>query len=52
MKRNINQRTVKSLKPPAAGNTIIYDNEVRGFGVRITARRRGFFHLELLNFWP
>ena len=28
--------TVKSLAPPASGNRIVYDEEVKGFGVRIT----------------
>ena len=37
MKISINEKTVKGLKPPNAGNIIHYDREVRGFGVRITA---------------
>jgi integrase len=33
----LTDRLVRSLVPPEKGNKITYDNEVRGFGVRITA---------------
>jgi len=33
----IAEKMVKKLQPPARGNRIIYDNQIRGFGVRITA---------------
>jgi integrase len=34
---SITDRAVKALRPPASGNRIYYDREVRCFGVRITA---------------
>jgi integrase len=34
----ITQRSVKNLKAPKEGNTIRYDDQIQGFGVRITAR--------------
>jgi integrase len=37
VKINITEKTVKALRPPYSGNSIYYDREVRGFGVRITA---------------
>ena len=33
----INEKNLKTLKPPAHGNRIIYDALIPGFGVRITA---------------
>lgn len=33
----INERTIKALKPPARGNRVRWDGELPGFGVRITA---------------
>jgi Arm domain-containing DNA-binding protein len=33
----ISEKTIKNLKPPATGNRITFDGEVRGFGARITA---------------
>jgi integrase len=33
----LNDRTVKALVPPASGNRIVYDGELKGFGVRVTA---------------
>jgi integrase len=33
----INERLVKKLQPPAVGNSISWDGEIPGFGVRITA---------------
>ncbi|MGH9644135.1 MAG: tyrosine-type recombinase/integrase [Terriglobales bacterium] len=33
----LTEKTIKSLKPPEAGNYIRFDGEVRGFGARITA---------------
>jgi len=37
MNRHISQKMVKALKPPSDGNRIYYDDEINGFGVRITA---------------
>ena len=37
MSERLNQRLISNLKAPAKGNTITYDGEVRGFGVRITS---------------
>lgn len=36
MKQNITQTLIKNLPAPEAGNKITYDNEIKGFGVRIT----------------
>ncbi|MCA3642411.1 MAG: integrase, partial [Methylobacterium sp.] len=36
MKAHLTERTVKGLKPKAK-NIIVYDEEVIGFGVRITS---------------
>ena len=33
----ITERIVKSFRVPKTGNRMIYDNEIPGFGVRITA---------------
>lgn len=33
----ITEKTVKKLGPPPRGNRTMYDNQIRGFGVRITA---------------
>ena len=33
----LDDKAVKALQPPAAGNRIAYDSEVKGFGVRITS---------------
>ena len=33
----ITQRQIRSLQPPANGNKVFYDDDVTGFGVRITA---------------
>jgi integrase len=37
MSHRLTDAIVKSLPPPAAGNRIAYDAEVKGFGVRVTA---------------
>src|SRR5262249_22711812 len=37
VKIKITEKAVKALRPPASGNRIYYDDEVRCFGVRITA---------------
>jgi len=34
---NITQRAVKAAKAPESGNHIFYDDELRGFGLRVTA---------------
>ena len=39
MKRTIKQRMVERLEAPDEGSRIVYDNELSGFGVRITAGR-------------
>jgi integrase len=33
----ITEKLVKRLQPPGRGNRIVYDEQIRGFGVRITA---------------
>ncbi|MEQ9489515.1 MAG: site-specific integrase [Alphaproteobacteria bacterium] len=38
MAMKITDSFVKSLDPPASGSRIIYDSDIRGFGVRVTAR--------------
>jgi hypothetical protein len=35
--RKVTQRAVSKLKPPANGSRIVWDGEVPGFGVRVTA---------------
>ena len=35
--KHITQNTIRSLEPPAEGNTVVWDDEVVGFGARITA---------------
>lgn len=37
-KEHITDKLVKSLPSPAEGNRITYDDEVQGFGIRITAK--------------
>jgi len=37
MSQKLTDRIVKGLPPPAKGNKITFDTEVKGFGVRITA---------------
>jgi integrase len=37
MAAKINQRSVKELTPPEQGNRIVWDSEIKGFGVRLTA---------------
>ena len=37
MAERISDKLVKGMVPPPSGNRIVYDDEVRGFGVRITA---------------
>jgi integrase len=36
MSQRITNRTVNALRPPASGNRVVWDEEVTGFGVRIT----------------
>src|SRR5229473_1004123 len=36
MSQKITQRTIKNLRPAESGNRIIWDSELKGFGVRIT----------------
>ena len=44
----ISQRSIKNLRPPATGNQIIYDSQIGGFGVRITAGGAISF---ILTYW-
>jgi integrase len=44
----ISQRTTKDLKAPQTGNRIIYDSQLGGFGVRITASGAISF---ILTYW-
>lgn len=37
MGKHITQRTIRALTPPSKGNKVIWDDEVVGLGVRITA---------------
>ena len=37
MAEKITDRSVRTLVAPAAGNRVTYDEEVKGFGVRITS---------------
>ncbi len=37
MARKITDKLVRDLPPPAAGNRIVYDTDIKGFGLRITA---------------
>lgn len=37
MSQKLSDKAVRALTPPASGNRIIYDTEVKGFGVRVTA---------------
>jgi integrase len=39
MPKKLTDTVVRDLKAPAAGNSITYDTEVKGFGVRVTAQR-------------
>src|SRR5689334_19456180 len=34
---NLTERYVKALKAPESGHTIVWDNDLKGFGVRISA---------------
>lgn len=49
MAERITDRLVKELQPPAKGNRITYDTEVRGFGARITAAGAVSFILNYRN---
>ncbi|MGO9454981.1 MAG: tyrosine-type recombinase/integrase [Candidatus Binataceae bacterium] len=46
MKAKISDKTIKGLRPPEQGNRIVYDHEIRGFGIRITAGKAIAFVLE------
>ncbi len=47
MAERITETLVKNLAPPAKGNKITYDTELKGFGVRVTAKGAKAF---VLNF--
>jgi integrase len=44
----ITEKTIKSLKPPASGNHVFYDEQIGGFGVRVTASGAISF---ILTYW-
>jgi integrase len=46
LRKRITESTIKALRPPETSNRVIYDQEVPGFGVRITARGAIAFVLE------
>src|SRR5262249_4485601 len=46
MKARITQKIIEKLEPPPRGNRIVYDLEIPGFGVRITAGKAIAFTLE------
>ena len=35
--KRITQSVIRALKPPATGNTIVWDSDIAGFGARITS---------------
>ncbi len=37
MAERITDKLMRDIKPPATGNRIIYDTDIKGFGVRVTA---------------
>lgn len=47
MTEKLTDKVVRSLPAPSKGNKITYDNEVRGFGVRVTAKG---VHSFILNY--
>ena len=49
MTKNITERLVQSLKPPAKGCYYVFDTEPRGFAVRITAVGTRTFTLDYRN---
>jgi integrase len=38
MVERLTDNFIKSITPPASGNRVTYDSEVRGFGIRVTAK--------------
>ncbi len=44
----LTDRFVKAAEPPATGNRILYDGEVKGFGLRVTAKGAKAF---ILNYY-
>ncbi len=49
MPERITDKLVKGLEPPASGNRIIWDTEVKGFGIRATAAGVKSFVLNYRN---
>ena len=49
MAKRITDKLVRDLTPPDKGNRIIYDEKVRGYGVRITAAGARSFVLNFRN---
>ena len=45
MPKRLTERGVAALEPPEKGQLIVYDSELRGFGVRVTANGRKAFIL-------
>jgi integrase len=45
MAKRLTETLVKNLAPPATGNQITYDTELKGFGVRVTAKAAKAFIL-------
>jgi integrase len=46
LRKKITESLIKTLKPPERGNRIVYDTEIPGHGVRITANHAVSFILE------
>ena len=49
MAKRITDKLVRELVPPAKGSRIIYDEKVKGFGIRITKERAKSFILNYRN---
>ncbi len=49
MPERITDKLVKSLEPPAAGNQVVWDNAIKGFGIRVTAAGAKSFVLNYRN---
>src|SRR5690242_9242239 len=48
MAEKITDKMVRDLEPPATGNRRIYDTDIKGFGVRVTAAGAKAF---ILNYY-
>lgn len=47
-RQRLSDKIAKSVEPPAKGNRIIYDADLKGFGLRVTAKGSRSF---VLNYW-